>query len=49
MDSASIARYIARIIGGLLELSREHDELSLLAYLLETAQAEAIARGDDRS
>ena len=49
MDKAEAARgaavFVARVLAELEAIAREHADLALLAYLIETARAEAEARG----
>lgn len=47
MDEAEAARgaavFVARVLADLEAVAREHEGLELLAYLIETARAEAMA------
>jgi len=48
MDGSGAARgaaaFIERVLADLEAVAREHPDLALLAYLIETARAEALAR-----
>ena len=48
MDKAEAARgtatFAARVLADLEAIAREHEGLALLAYLIGTARAEALAR-----
>jgi len=48
MDRAEAARgaatFVARVLADLEAIAHEHEGLELLAYLIETARAEAEAR-----
>ena len=50
MDEAEAARgaavLIERVLADLEAVAREHADLALLAYLIEAARAEALARAE---